>query len=81
MSKVIIVGLGPGSWTGLPLGTYNILQNGGTNLLRTERHPVVDDLREKGIVFVALDHFYEEKDTFENVYQAIADHVFAQAKE
>ncbi|MGB8954030.1 MAG: nucleoside triphosphate pyrophosphohydrolase [Tumebacillaceae bacterium] len=81
MSKVIIVGLGPGSWTGLPLGTYNILQNGGTNLLRTERHPVVDDLREKGIVFVALDHFYEEKDTFENVYQAIADHVLAQAKE
>jgi len=84
-ATITIVGLGPGSWTGLPLGTYKILdeqQAGqGPILLRTERHPVVDDLRAKGIVFSALDSFYEEGASFEDVYRAIADHLLAIANE
>lgn len=85
MAQITIVGLGPGSWTGLPLGSYQILEQqqaaGGAIFLRTERHPVVDDLRSKGIVFVALDSFYEAGADFAEVYQNIADHLFAKAKE
>lgn len=84
MSKVTIVGLGPGSWTGLPLGALQLIetqqQAGGPLLLRTERHPVVDDLRAKGIVFSALDHFYETGEEFAQVYQTITDHVLAEAQ-
>jgi tetrapyrrole methylase family protein/MazG family protein len=83
MAQITIVGLGPGSWTGLPLGSYQILETqqaaGGAIFLRTERHPVVDDLRTKGIVFVALDSFYEAAQEFAEVYQNIADHLFEQA--
>jgi len=85
MAKITVVGLGPGSWTGLPLGTYQLFQDqqaaGGTIFLRTERHPVVDDLRNKGVVFTALDDFYERAENFDEVYQGIVDHLFAQAKE
>ncbi|HEU4963767.1 MAG TPA: nucleoside triphosphate pyrophosphohydrolase [Bacilli bacterium] len=85
MAKITIVGLGPGSFTGLPLGALQIMeeqqQAGGAILLRTERHPVVDDLRAKGIVFSALDHFYEQGEAFADVYQQITDHVIAQAQE
>ncbi|PWK07873.1 nucleoside triphosphate pyrophosphohydrolase [Tumebacillus permanentifrigoris] len=83
MAQITIVGLGPGSWTGLPLGSYQILETqqaaAGAIFLRTERHPVVDDLREKGIVFVALDSFYDEGEDFGQVYQNIANHLFEQA--
>src|SRR6476659_440708 len=85
MAKVTVVGLGPGSWTGLPYGTYQILQDQqavkGAILLRTERHPVVDDLRAKGIVFAALDHFYEQAEDFAEVYQNITEEVLNRAKE
>lgn len=85
MAKVTIVGLGPGSWSGLPLGTLQLLESqqvsGGPIFLRTERHPVVDDLRAKGIVFVALDDYYEAADAFEEVYQKITDRVLAEAKQ
>lgn len=85
MAQVTIVGLGPGSWAGLPLGSWNLLdeqtQQNGAILLRTERHPVVDDLRNKGIVFTALDSYYDAGDSFEEVYNRIADHVIATAKE
>jgi len=84
MAKVTIVGLGPGSWTGLPLGTYQILEQeqkaGRSILLRTERHPVVSDLCAKGIVFSALDSFYEEAEEFAEVYQRIAEHVLSEAQ-
>ncbi|ASS77000.1 nucleoside triphosphate pyrophosphohydrolase [Tumebacillus algifaecis] len=84
LAKVTVVGLGPGSWSGLPLGTYTILEQqqgaGGAIYFRTERHPVVDDLRDKGIVFVALDHFYEQAEHFTDVYQNITDHLITEAQ-
>jgi tetrapyrrole methylase family protein/MazG family protein len=85
MAKVTVVGLGPGSWSGLPLGTYTILEKqmeaGGAIFFRTERHPVTDDLRQKGIVFTALDSFYEQGESFADVYQTITDHLLNAAKE
>jgi tetrapyrrole methylase family protein / MazG family protein len=85
MAQLIIVGLGPGSLAGLPTGTLHLLQqqsaDGGAVYLRTERHPVVDDLRAQGIVFSALDRFYEEADDFNEVYQKITEFLLGEAKE
>jgi tetrapyrrole methylase family protein/MazG family protein len=85
MAKLTVVGLGPGSLAGLPTGTLHLLQqqstDGGAVYLRTERHPVVDDLRAKGIVFSALDRFYEEAEDFDQVYQQITDFLLGEAKE
>ncbi|MFC4768552.1 nucleoside triphosphate pyrophosphohydrolase [Effusibacillus consociatus] len=81
MAILHIVGLGPGSWTGLPLGTYQILQEGKKLFLRTERHPVVQDLEKKGIRFHPLDELYEQAEDFESLYQEIVDKLFREAKE
>lgn len=81
MAIIHIVGLGPGSWTGLPLGTYQILQEGKKVFLRTERHPVVEDLRAKGIRYSSLDELYEQAEDFESLYQTIVDKLFEEARE
>ncbi|TCP52720.1 tetrapyrrole methylase family protein/MazG family protein [Tumebacillus sp. BK434] len=85
MAKVTVVGLGPGAWSGLPLGTYRMLeeqqQGGGAIYFRTERHPVVDDLRQQGIVFAVLDHFYEQAENFTDVYQSITEFLLKEALE
>ena len=48
---ITLVGLGPGRRDSLTLGAYEALKSASTLFLRTERHPVVDDLRAEGISF------------------------------
>lgn len=80
MSCIHIVGLGPGSWAGLPLGTYQILQAGTRVFLRTDRHPVVKDLERKGIRFESFDDLYERAEDFESLYREITDRLFREAR-
>ncbi|MEG6520650.1 nucleoside triphosphate pyrophosphohydrolase [Desulfotomaculum sp. 1211_IL3151] len=73
MDKFItIVGLGPGDPGVLPLQVWELLNDGSPVYLRTEIHPTVDWLKQKGIKFFALDHHYERCETFEEVYANIA---------
>jgi predicted RNA-binding protein YlqC (UPF0109 family) len=51
MNKITIVGLGPGSKQHLTLAVYEELKRHNTIYLRTEKHPVVSYLRDKGVVF------------------------------
>ena len=44
-----IVGLGPGAKEALTIGTICELENNKNIFLRTEKHPTVDYLKEKGI--------------------------------
>ena len=55
MGKITVVGLGPGDWEGLPLGTYELLRKGGENWLRTEKHPVVKWMAKEGIPYQSFD--------------------------
>ncbi|GAX88658.1 nucleoside triphosphate pyrophosphohydrolase [Effusibacillus lacus] len=80
MSRIHVVGLGPGSWTGLPIGTYQILQAGKKIFLRTERHPVVEELVKKGVRFHPLDELYERAEDFESLYQQIVELLLNEAK-
>ncbi len=71
MDKIRIIGLGTGGIDELTVKAYNTLLDGSPVFLRTDRHPVVDELRNKGIDFVTFDKFYENIDDFEELYNKI----------
>jgi tetrapyrrole methylase family protein/MazG family protein len=76
-----VVGLGPGSWTSMPLGTYQLLGRVKDIFLRTAWHPVVKELRGKGISFLSFDDIYEQGEDFPTVYETIVERLFQAAKE
>ncbi|MCR3955688.1 MAG: nucleoside triphosphate pyrophosphohydrolase [Gudongella sp.] len=71
MSKIFIVGLGPGNMDDLTLGAIGRMEGGKPNYLRTEKHPSVQYMRDKGIGFTAYDNIYDQADSFEEVYGKI----------
>lgn len=75
MKKLIIVGLGPGNIEHLTLGTWNILLTGKKIYFRTAKHPVVQELADKGVRFESFDWLYERKETFAQVYQDIVNYI------
>ena len=72
MVKITIVGLGPGAFGLITVETLEMLQSAKPLLLRTAQHPTVSEMRLRGIEFTSYDHVYEEQDSFEAVYHAIA---------
>ena len=77
--SLTIVGLGPGAAGHLSLETLQLLENNAV-ILRTEIHPTVAELKNRGISYVSCDSFYEREDTFEKVYDKIAAFVLEQAR-
>jgi tetrapyrrole methylase family protein/MazG family protein len=78
--KIVIVGLGYGDETALSLGTLRLLESGGHLYLRTEKHPVVRWIRERGIPFSTFDSVYEKHGDFEPVYREIAERLLEAAE-
>lgn len=70
-----IVGLGPGAKEALTIGTICELESNKNIFLRTEKHPTVDYLKEKNIVFETYDNVYESIGSFDEVYLNIANDV------
>lgn len=68
-----VVGLGSGGEDQLTLGALKLLEQSSLRYVRTEQHPAVRDLRQRGIVFESFDRLYERHASFEEVYEAIAD--------
>ncbi len=58
MSKIVVVGLGPGDISSLTLGAIEKISSGNKVFLRTEKHPTVKYLDEKKIVYISYDYFY-----------------------
>ncbi len=81
MHQLTIVGLGPGDRDYLTMQALNCLQAADCVLLRTARHPLVEELAEQGIVFESYDDYYEQGETFDAVYQAIADDIIRRLAE
>jgi len=70
-----LVGLGPASVGGMSVAARDALLSGAPVILRTERHPCVEDLRRAGVPFSSCDDLYESSPDFASVYEAIADRV------
>ena len=73
--ELTILGLGPGTLDAMSVGAYRAIQHAGHVLVRTARHPAVDDLRAEGIEIESLDHLYDGASNFEEVYEAVVDAV------
>ncbi len=75
-----VVGLGYADEALLPVEILQILKSGQPLWLRTEKHPVVSWMREKGIQFQTFDDHYEEQTDFASVYDQIVASLFQLAK-
>ncbi|MBP3907224.1 MAG: nucleotide pyrophosphohydrolase, partial [Peptostreptococcaceae bacterium] len=74
MGKITIVGLGPGEYSLISQGALDVLKNSSRIYLRTEKHPIMDRLKHE-IKYETLDHFYQEDEDFDNVYNNIANFI------
>ncbi|MGC9360255.1 MAG: SAM-dependent methyltransferase, partial [Anaerolineae bacterium] len=71
---ITIVGLGPGNKATLTLSAWETLSQAGEVYLRTERHPTVPHLPQQLRVHT-FDSIYEQFDSFDQVYEEIAQKV------
>lgn len=79
MAKISIVGLGPGEYSLISQGVLDILKKSTNIYFRTEKHPVIDTLK-KEIGFISLDYFYDNEESFEDVYQSISEYIIEKGK-
>ncbi|UZW14041.1 nucleoside triphosphate pyrophosphohydrolase [Clostridium pasteurianum] len=73
-----VVGLGPGSLEALTIGTVQLIKKNTNIFLRTEKHPTVKFLRDEGINFFTYDNEYENSESFDEVYNSIAEDLLSQ---
>ena len=77
MPKIIIVGLGPGDYRQLSLEALEILKGAETLVMRTEKHPVIDRIRELGISFTCCDDIYDNGESFDDTYERISQRIIS----
>lgn len=80
LHTIHIVGLGAGNIQQLSLGAFQCLEQGENIYFRTKEHPVVMQLRQKGISFQSFDEVYEKHKGFDGVYQEIVQRLLKLAK-
>ena len=78
MGKITIVGLGPGEYSLISKGALDALKNNSRIFLRTEKHPIMDKLKDE-IKYTSLDYFYNEDEDFENVYNKISNFIIEES--
>ncbi len=80
MKKIIVVGLGPGGMNHLTLETWELIRKSSRLYLRTSVHPAAEELRKQGIQFKSFDSFYENEESFSELYRKIADYLLNEAE-
>ncbi len=81
MSGIItVLGLGAGELDQLTMGVYRKIKEADHLFVRTKEHPVIEELEKEGIQYTAFDAVYEAHDTFEIVYETIANKLLEQAE-
>jgi len=81
MNEITIIGLGASDLDQLPLGIYKKLKTAEHLYVRTEQHPVLEELRVEGLSFTSFDAVYEQNDQFEGVYEEIVRRLLELAQE
>lgn len=79
-NKITIVGLGPGGKQYLTVEALEKIKEAGFIYLRTEKHPIVDFIRDIGIETVSFDSIYDKSEKFEDVYDEIVDELINLSK-
>lgn len=81
MYTITVIGIGAGNLEQLSVGTYRKIKASPLMVARTERHPVIQELKEEGIQMESFDNLYERNDTFENVYEQIVEALLLRSQE
>lgn len=68
MSTIQIIGLGAGNTDDLTVRAYKALSEKIPTFARTDRHPIVDELR-KNMDIESFDDYFEKYDTFDEIYE------------
>lgn len=76
MKNLKIVGMGPGGKAYLTLQALDVLTGDTKVILRTDKHPVVSYLVEKGMTYTSMDYIYDGAENFEAVYETIAEEIY-----
>ncbi|MGB5932586.1 MAG: SAM-dependent methyltransferase, partial [Anaerolineae bacterium] len=71
---ITIIGLGPGDPSLMTCEARELLEKAKEVYLRTKRHPAVDSLPHH-LQLHSFDHLYEKVETFEEIYERIAQEV------
>ncbi|MFS0865397.1 nucleoside triphosphate pyrophosphohydrolase [Fredinandcohnia sp. 179-A 10B2 NHS] len=69
--SIVVVGLGAGDLSQLPLGIYKRITSTDHLYLRTKEHPVIKELESEGLSYHSFDNIYESNEQFEAVYEEI----------
>ncbi|MGL5383696.1 MAG: SAM-dependent methyltransferase [Culicoidibacterales bacterium] len=77
---IYVVGLGPGDYGQLPVGVIDYLLGDLPVYLRTDQHPVVATLVEKGMKYQSFDAVYEKHTDFLAVYEEITTTILTLAQ-
>ena len=77
---ITILGLGPGNPAQLTRQAWEILSSADEIYLRTSQHPVVADLP-ASVQIHDFDDVYQQKDSFEQVYQVIVEKILLLGKQ
>jgi tetrapyrrole methylase family protein / MazG family protein len=75
---VRIIGLGPAGLGGISRSAMEALQEAGRIFLRTEHHPAAVELSGCGISFESFDCLYQEAESFDTLYEQMAERVLAE---
>ena len=78
--KITVVPLGPAGPELMTLQAVDALKSASRIVLRTERHPAAAWLREQGLEYTSLDVFYDRYDDFDAMHQAMAEHLWSEAR-
>lgn len=83
MHTIYIAGLGPGNIEQIPVGVLETLETfEGPFYIRTEDHPAVGELKDRGLTFKSYDSVYEAfNEDFDQVYPAITEDLIEKSKE
>lgn len=76
-----IVGLGPGSKEAITMGTFDILKSNKNVYFRTKVHPNVEYLMQLGVKVNSYDDRYESSESFDEVYESIAEDLVEKHRE
>jgi len=77
---ITVVGLGSGDIDQLTMGVWRLLQNAAYRFVRTEKHPMMTIFSEHQLAYTSYDSYYEQLDSFPDVYEAIAVSLVEQAR-
>jgi len=80
MNTIQIIGLGAGGEEDLTIRAHKALLEKIPTFVRTDRHPLVKELR-KSINIVSFDDYFEKYETFDQVYENILHTLLEEARQ